>query len=178
MDFVLENFFRKNNKLSQNFKLVKSYIEKKNVCFDSQRLIMHINREFTCTRDVSFAIIWNLKSVVVYTCKAISWLFLQQIFFFILRQFHFQANEFKVSCFKSHPWFSFTIFTKENGESTEGCSKWMVRKKNCSQQVEHMQVLNGTGPGVRRSKRPLSACHTRRKCSLETSQNSVKDRVR
>ena len=32
----------------------------------------------------------------------------------------------------------------------------------------------GTGPGVRRSKRPLSACHTRRKCSMETTQISVK----
>ena len=36
-----------------------------------------------------------------------------------------------------------------------------------------MQVPKGTGPGVRRSKRPLSTCHTRRKCSIETSQNSV-----
>ena len=35
----------------------------------------------------------------------------------------------------------------------------------------------GTGPGVRRSKRPLSACHTRSKCSMETTQNSVKGRV-
>ena len=36
----------------------------------------------------------------------------------------------------------------------------------------------GTGPGVRRSKRPLSACHNRRKCSMETYQNSVKGQVR
>ena len=36
----------------------------------------------------------------------------------------------------------------------------------------------GTGPGVRRTKRPLSACHTRRKCSMETTQNSLKGRVR
>ena len=35
-----------------------------------------------------------------------------------------------------------------------------------------------TGPSVRMSKRPLSACHTRRKFSMETNQNSVKDRVR
>ena len=50
---------------------------------------------------------------------------------------------------------------KPNRESTEGCSKLIVRKnlqvreKDWSQQVEHMQVPNGTGPGVRRSKRPL-----------------------
>ena len=30
------------------------------------------------------------------------------------------------------------------------------REKDWSQQVEHMQVQNGTGPGVRRSKCPLS----------------------
>ena len=33
------------------------------------------------------------------------------------------------------------------------------------------------GPGVQRSKCPLSACHTCRKCSIETSQNSVKGQV-
>ena len=36
----------------------------------------------------------------------------------------------------------------------------------------------GTGQGVRRSKRPLTACHTRRKFPMETTQNSVKGRVR
>ena len=36
----------------------------------------------------------------------------------------------------------------------------------------------GTGLSVRRSKRPLSACQTPHKCSMETSQNSVKSRVR
>ena len=56
--------------------------------------------------------------------------------------------------------------------------KIQVREKDWSQQVEHMQVPNGTGPGVRRSKRPLSACYTRRKCSMETSHKSVEGRVR
>ena len=32
----------------------------------------------------------------------------------------------------------------------------------------------GTGPGTRRSKRPLSACHTRHKGSIETSQIRLK----
>ena len=36
----------------------------------------------------------------------------------------------------------------------------------------------GTGQGAQGSKRPLSACHTRRKCSMKTSQNSVKGRFR
>ena len=51
-------------------------------------------------------------------------------------------------------------------------------RKDWSQQGEHMQVPNGTGPGVQRSKRPLLACQTRRKCSLETSHKPVKGRVR
>ena len=39
---------------------------------------------------------------------------------------------------------------------------------------EHLQIPNGTGPGVRRSRRSLLACHTRCKCSMETTHNSVK----
>ena len=34
------------------------------------------------------------------------------------------------------------------------------------------------GQGFRRSKRPLSVCHTRREYSMETSHNSIKVRVR
>ena len=41
-----------------------------------------------------------------------------------------------------------------------------------------MQVPNGTGPGVRRSTRPLSACYTRCKCSIKSSHRSIKGRVR
>ena len=55
----------------------------------------------------------------------------------------------------------------QNRESTEGCSKWIVRKKirqfrekDWSQRAEHIQDPNGTGPGVGRSKRPLSAYYT------------------
>ena len=40
-----------------------------------------------------------------------------------------------------------------------------------------MQVQNGMGPGVRRSKRLLSVCHTRHECSMETSHKSVKGLV-
>ena len=36
---------------------------------------------------------------------------------------------------------------------------------------EHLQIQNGTGPGVRRSKRPLLACRTRCICSMETLHN-------
>ena len=73
------------------------------------------------------------------------------------------------------------IFHKQNRETTEGCSNRIVRKKlqhvrekDWFQQVENMQVPNGTGPGVRRSKHPLSACYSRRKCSMETSHNWIR----
>ena len=42
-------------------------------------------------------------------------------------------------------------------ESTEGYLN--VRGKGSYQQVEHMQVPNGTGPGVRRTYCPLLASH-------------------
>ena len=53
-----------------------------------------------------------------------------------------------------------------------------VQEKDWSQQVEHMKVPNGTGQGIRRSKRLLSAWYTRRKFSMETSHKSVKGQVR
>ena len=47
---------------------------------------------------------------------------------------------------------------------------WQVRGI-WSQQLEHQQVPKwGTEPGVRKGKRSLLACHTCRKCSMETSQ--------
>ena len=72
----------------------------------------------------------------------------------------------------------------QNRESTEGYSKSIIRKNNDKfgkglvSTSRTYASPKGTGPGVRRSKRPLSACHTRRKCSMETTQNSVKGRVR
>ena len=53
-----------------------------------------------------------------------------------------------------------------------------VRQKGWSQQVEDMLVPKGTGPGVRRGESSLSACQNVRKCSLKTSRNSVKGRIR
>ena len=41
---------------------------------------------------------------------------------------------------------------------------WSQHKNTCKSE-------SGTGPGVRRSKRPLLACRTRCKCSMETSRN-------
>ena len=48
---------------------------------------------------------------------------------------------------------------------------WQVRGI-WSQQLEHKQVPQwGTEPGVRKGKRSLLACHTRCKCSMETTHN-------
>ena len=48
---------------------------------------------------------------------------------------------------------------------------WQVRGI-WSQQLEHKQVPQwGTEPGVRKGKRFLLACHTRWKCSMETTHN-------
>ena len=52
-----------------------------------------------------------------------------------------------------------------------------VLEKKWSQQEEQMQVPYGTASGVRRSKRPLSACYSRRKWSMETYHKSVKGQV-
>ena len=40
--------------------------------------------------------------------------------------------------------------------------------------LEHLQVKNGIGPGVRRGKCHLLTCHYRCKCSLKTAQLSKK----
>ena len=54
---------------------------------------------------------------------------------------------------------------------------WQVRRIR-SQQLEHWQVPKwGTEPGVRKGKRSLLASHTRCKCSMETTHNSVKVKV-
>ena len=51
---------------------------------------------------------------------------------------------------------------------------WQVRGI-WSQQLEHKQIQKrGTEPGVLKSKPSLLACHTRCKCSIETTNNSVK----
>ena len=47
-----------------------------------------------------------------------------------------------------------------------------------SQQLENKQVPKwGTEPGVWKGKRSLLACHTRCKCSMETTHDSVKVKV-
>ena len=78
----------------------------------------------------------------------------------------------------------FILCLRQNRESTEGYSMSIVRKNNDKFGKGSVSTsrtyasLKGTGPGVWWSKSPLSACHTRRKCSMETTQNSVKCRVR
>ena len=57
----------------------------------------------------------------------------------------------------------------------EKLSKATESSSHQSQQLEHKQVSKrGTEPGVRKGRRSLLACHTRCKCSLQTTHNSVK----
>ena len=47
-------------------------------------------------------------------------------------------------------------------------------RENWSQQLEHKQVTKWAEPGVWKGKRSLLACHTRCKCSVKTTRNSMK----
>ena len=71
-------------------------------------------------------------------------------------------NDFRISEKWHCEWTSCTVKWRKNWmfqvRIPENHDKF--RKKDWSQQVEHMQVLNWTGPGLRRSKHPLLACHT------------------
>ena len=79
---------------------------------------------------------------------------------------------------------NFAFHLRAKSRKYRGYSKSIVRKDNDKfgkglvSTSRTYASPKGTGSGVRRSKRPLSACHTRRKCSMDTSQNSVKGRVR
>ena len=58
-----------------------------------------------------------------------------------------------------------TILKQNTGRSTEGCSKLkrsidITSSRKNGLNIRKMQVPNGTGPGVRRSKRPLFASQT------------------
>ena len=73
--------------------------------------------------------------------------------------FHILLTSVYYSASKSHK------SIKQN-RSTEGCSKLkksvdMTSSGKIVSTLEQMQVPNGTGPGVRRSKRPLLASRTR-----------------
>ena len=71
--------------------------------------------------------------------------------------------------------YMYLLFDKQNRESTEGYSKSIFRKisdkfgKELVSTSRPYASLKRTGPAVRKSKRPLSACPTRCKCSMETS---------
>ena len=65
---------------------------------------------------------------------------------------------------------------KQNRESTKGIrgeksSKDMASSRNLVSTIGALASPKwGTEPGVRKGKRSLLASHTRRKCSMETSQ--------
>ena len=49
----------------------------------------------------------------------------------------------------------------------KGREKTRQVRENWSKQLEHKQVPKRTGPGVRKGKRFLLACHNRCKCSTK-----------
>ena len=57
----------------------------------------------------------------------------------------------------------------------EKSSKDTASSRNLVSTIEAQESPEkGTGPGVRKGKHSLLACHTRCKCSMETTHNSVK----
>ena len=75
----------------------------------------------------------------------------------------------------------FEYISKAKSRKYQGVFKVKSRVKTWQvrgiwfQQLERKQVpKRGTEPGVRKGKRSLLACHTRCKCSMETTHNSVK----
>ena len=69
--------------------------------------------------------------------------------------------------------------THQNRESTEGySSKHTASSRNLVSTIgAKASPKKGTKPGVQKGKRPLLACYTFCKCSLETTHNSVKVKV-
>ena len=96
------------------------------------------------------------------------------------KEYHLQRTYFKCKCAPSQNMFfrdlipsKIETVTRDVRSEQSGKIR-QVWERDWSQQVEYMQVPNGTGPGIRRSTRPLSACYTCRECSMETSHKLVK----
>ena len=67
-----------------------------------------------------------------------------------------------------------SVVSNQGIESNQGKDRELVLKRMIVSVVstkEHLQIPNGTGLGVRRSKRPLLACRTRCIRSMETLHN-------
>ena len=69
------------------------------------------------------------------------------------------------------------VYLPKQNKSTDGYSK-LKSPETREVQETSLNTQCGTGQGVRRSKRPLLACRTRWKCSMETSHNKVKSQIR
>ena len=75
------------------------------------------------------------------------------------------------------------LYLRQKPEVPRDARNWKVRKQDTfrrdwSQPWNTCKSQSGTGPGVRRSKRPLLAYRTHCKCSIETSRNKVKSQIR
>ena len=84
-------------------------------------------------------------------------------------------------CIVTELWVNVISDLKAKSRKYQGIFKVKSRVKTWqvrgiwSQQLEHKQIpKRGTESGVRKGKRSLLASHTRCKCSMETTYNSVK----
>ena len=90
----------------------------------------------------------------------------------VIHLHHQKSNMTSSACYYNNIPKQKSYHCKQNQESTKGYSKNIVRKNNKfgKRLVSTSRTYaspKGTGPGVQRIKRLLSACHTRRKCSME-----------
>ena len=128
-----------------------------------------------CIRDEE--VVWNEGSMVLARIPSLSTDQVQIEHVIRVSRFMFL---FKILCF---PKIQFLQYTKPAKTlfsitgllslSTEGCSKLkrsvdMTSSGMNGLNIRILQVPYGTGPGVRRSKRPLLASRTRCKCPMET----------
>ena len=91
------------------------------------------------------------------------------------------AKAYKVRFISNSSHCFTTILFKQNGESTEGFSKWKVEKRydkfgkaGLNKWSISKSAKKETEQGVRKGKHSLLACHTLCKYSMETTRNSVK----
>ena len=80
-------------------------------------------------------------------------------------------------CLDVHNYIRMYTCGEAKTKSTERCSRFEVQKQSVQgilvSTLDQMLVSNGTGQGVRRSKRPVFASCTCCKCSMEASCNLV-----
>ena len=140
----------------------------------------------SCDLCFNFLIFWNLHTTFLSTalsrhcyyqnkaCTVHRYMYMFVYFTFI----HWDHKIVTIMCFMN-TWTRVSpqslIWKIEKYQGVFGVKSRVKTWQNrgiWSQQLEHKQVLQWeTEPGVRKGKRSLLACHTRWKCSMETTHN-------